>query len=273
MTNKNIVSLTAASVPLAGTEVIPLWDGAGTKKTSVASILGAGTSLGAFTAVNVWTAAGVSPYLSLLRSGSVETVLHVPSGGANVLAVSLNPASKSDAALLAGDVLTLSVNGLSSTGNFIPSTAGKGINFTANTPAAGMTSQLLNWYEEGTCTIHGALATPGTSSTAFTYGQYVRIGRGITVNCFLAFDKGTGTGTFTLTGLPFATANNSIRTPVTLRCDGIGATSTILQGDVASNSTVINLMLANQSTTNGSAVTDGSMSSTIYISVSLSYQV
>ena len=38
------------------------------------------------------------------------------------------------------------------TGNVIQGTAAKGVNFTANTPAAGMTSQLLNWYEEGTWT-------------------------------------------------------------------------------------------------------------------------
>ena len=38
------------------------------------------------------------------------------------------------------------------TDNFVQSTAAKGVNFTANTPAAGMTSQLLNWYEEGTFT-------------------------------------------------------------------------------------------------------------------------
>ena len=35
------------------------------------------------------------------------------------------------------------------TGNLIQGTAAKGINFTANTPASGKTSQLLNWYEIG----------------------------------------------------------------------------------------------------------------------------
>ena len=157
--------------------------------------------------------------------------------------------------------------------NLIPATAAKGVNFTANTPAAAMTSQLLNWYEEGTCTINGALTTPGTSATAFTFGQYVRVGRLVTVNFFIAFEKQTGSGTFTLTGLPFASASNSIRTPMTLRCDGIGAVLTVLQADVASASTVINLILANQSTANGSAVTDASMAATIFLSGSLTYQV
>ena len=50
--------------------------------------------------------------------------------------------------------LSLGYNGttegfrLNTSGNLVPVTPAKGINFTANTPAAGMTSQLLNWYEE-----------------------------------------------------------------------------------------------------------------------------
>ncbi len=35
MTNKNISGLTAATTPLAGTELVPLWDGTATKKTTV----------------------------------------------------------------------------------------------------------------------------------------------------------------------------------------------------------------------------------------------
>jgi hypothetical protein len=60
---------------------------------------------------------------------------------------------------------------------------------------------------------------------------------------------------------------------MTLRCDGIGAVLTVLQADVASGSTVINLILANQSLANGSAVTDSEMAATIFISGSLTYQV
>lgn len=66
------------------------------------------------------------------------------------------------------------------TDNFVQGTAAKGINYTANTPAAGMTSQLLNWYEEGTWT-----PTQGSGLTvvgAFTSsGKYTRIGRQVTV--------------------------------------------------------------------------------------------
>ena len=66
-------------------------------------------------------------------------------------------------------------------GNLVIGTSGKGINFTANTPAAGMTSQLLNWYEEGTWTPNqgtGLTLVGAFSST----GQYTRIGRQVSVS-------------------------------------------------------------------------------------------
>jgi hypothetical protein len=67
------------------------------------------------------------------------------------------------------------------TGNLIPVTAAKGVNFTANTPKAGMTSQLLNWYEEGTWTPAqgGGLVVVGAFSSS---GTYTRIGRQVTVS-------------------------------------------------------------------------------------------
>jgi hypothetical protein len=66
------------------------------------------------------------------------------------------------------------------TGNWVQGTAAKGINFTANTAAAGKTSQLLNWYEEGTWT--PAVAAGSISGTSITYqGTYTRIGRAVTI--------------------------------------------------------------------------------------------
>lgn len=69
---------------------------------------------------------------------------------------------------------------IDSTGNVIVATAAKGINFTANTGTAGKTSQLLNWYEEGTFTPSdgGGLVIVGTLT--FT-GTYTRVGRLVTV--------------------------------------------------------------------------------------------
>jgi len=72
------------------------------------------------------------------------------------------------------------VGAIKSSDNLIQGTAGKGVNFTANTPLAGMTSQLLNWYEEGTWTpAQGAgLIVVGTFSST---GTYTRVGRLVTV--------------------------------------------------------------------------------------------
>jgi hypothetical protein len=66
------------------------------------------------------------------------------------------------------------------TGNLIIGTAAKGINFSANTHAAGMTSELLNDYEEGTWTpTQGAgLTVVGAFSSS---GTYTKIGRLVTV--------------------------------------------------------------------------------------------
>lgn len=66
------------------------------------------------------------------------------------------------------------------TGNIIQGTAAKGINFTANTATAGSTSQLLNWYEEGTWTPNqgAGLTVVGAFSSS---GTYTRIGRQVMV--------------------------------------------------------------------------------------------
>lgn len=102
------------------------------------------------------------------------------------------------------------VGAIQSSDNVIQATAGKGFNFTANTPAAGMTSQLLNWYEEGTWT--PALSFGG-ATTGITYGtqfgQYTRIGRQVTLVAKVVLtSKGSATGLAAITGLPFNAAAN-----------------------------------------------------------------
>ena len=89
-------------------------------------------------------------------------------------------------------------------GNIQVGTAAKGINFTANTGAAGMTSQLLNWYEEGTWT-PSVTSNTGTITTVGTCtGQYTRIGRQVTLSMDLRITtNGTGAGYLKVTGVPF----------------------------------------------------------------------
>jgi len=95
-------------------------------------------------------------------------------------------------------------------GDLIIGTAGDGIDFSANTPAAGMTSQLLNWYEEGDYT--GTL-TPSTSGSITVNSlanriNYTRTGRVVYVSGFLEVGSvSLPVGTDVLLNIPFTIAN------------------------------------------------------------------
>jgi hypothetical protein len=92
-------------------------------------------------------------------------------------------------------------------GNLIIGTAGKGIDFSAAAHAAGMTSELLNDYEEGTWTpTQGAsLAVTGSFSST---GRYTKVGRLVTVSGTLAGSTSiASTAASIMTGsLPFSSA-------------------------------------------------------------------
>ena len=98
-----------------------------------------------------------------------------------------------------------------STGNITQSTAAKGFNFTANTPAAGKTSQLLNWYEEGTWTpsFFGYSAIPTVIYTKQVC-TYTRTGRQVTVKGSLRWNTLVGgVGRLSINGIPFTAESAS----------------------------------------------------------------
>lgn len=89
----------------------------------------------------------------------------------------------------------------------VQGSAATGYNFTANTPAAGMTSQLLNWYEEGTWT-PTYVSTNGDMNVSVYDVQeasYTRVGRLVTAFFKIATNTVTaaGTGFVRIAGLPF----------------------------------------------------------------------
>ena len=91
-------------------------------------------------------------------------------------------------------------------GNLVIGTAGKGIDFSADPSAPGMTSELLDDYEEGTWT---PVITPDTGTiTSYTAsGVYTKIGNVVRAT-FTATITNNGTGASVLNAtLPFATAN------------------------------------------------------------------
>lgn len=97
-------------------------------------------------------------------------------------------------------------------GNLVIATAGKGVNLNANTPAAGMTSQLLNWYEEGTFTPTIA-SDAGSVSLSTAVGKYTRVGRQVTINANVTVSASTASANVYLATLPFtpgATCSGSV---------------------------------------------------------------
>lgn len=99
--------------------------------------------------------------------------------------------------------------------NLTQGTAAKGLNFTANTPAAGMSSQLLNWYEEGTFTPTYTTSNGAYNSVTYVFqvGKYVRVGKLVffTISLRTSAANITGaTGQILVAGLPFTAASQSI---------------------------------------------------------------
>jgi len=161
--------------------------------------------------------------------------------------VPLNQSSVSDSVSVANLTAGRAVSAASltlSTGNVTQGASGTGYNFTANTPAAGMTSQLLNWYEEGTWT--PSLSFGGAAS-GVTYGgqlgYYTRIGRVV----YYSFDitltsKGTSIGSAVVSGLPFTASNlNSLYPDGVLRCVTALVVTAPANAPVLKNTTTIGL--------------------------------
>lgn len=196
MSNSKISALTSATTPLAGTETLPVVQSSTTKQVSVANL-----TAGRAVAAASLTATGTVGAAYLTSSGVVEStganlghaasrVIMSYEGGSNSY---IQPYGTSSSVQGNLTVRCLSSDGSLSTTPFnfsynantfyqhiVQGVAGKGINFSANTPAAGMTSQIYAWYEEGTWTPNqgAGLTVVGAFSSS---GKYTRNGRQITV--------------------------------------------------------------------------------------------
>jgi hypothetical protein len=99
-----------------------------------------------------------------------------------------------------------------STGNLIIGTAGKGIDFSADPSAAGMTSELLDDYEEGTWSVQlqDASNNNATMEAGFTTATYVKIGRQVTLNgAIYTSSVAALSGAIEVSGLPFSIASGN----------------------------------------------------------------
>jgi hypothetical protein len=259
MADKKISALTSASTPLAGTEVLPIVQSGSTVKVPV-SDLTAGRDVAAqsmtvnqsgmttpasfgqfpgstsYGQVNFNGATTLGGLSGLIGGGSSGTMfLNVPTGGTLNL---LNGG---------GFVLQLGASDATvSTGNLIQGTAAKGVNFTANTPAAGKTSQLLNWYEEGTWTPTDASGA-GLSFT-ISDAKYTRTGRLVQLNALITFPATASALNVTIGGLPFVCGNYSIGQLIGFfgvsGCVTASATLSTLFGRDLTGNTITNLTLS-----------------------------
>jgi hypothetical protein len=165
---------------------LPVVQSSTTKQVSVANLtVGRTVTAAGFTASSngntevIISATSATPILSLLGLSSSNPLIgYLGSGGLRIGTVTGTGA--------AGFTQQLNLDGTTgnftlNSGNFIPAVAAKGVNFTANTPAAGMTSQLLNWYEEGVWTT-GMTADGGTVTLSFDKLNYTRAGRIVSVS-------------------------------------------------------------------------------------------
>ena len=216
MADTKISALPASTTPLAGTETLPIVQSNTTKKVSVANLTAgravSATSVALNGAASALTASFIrngeyscSPFGADYQMGTFGSYNDDLTNGGFVL--------KGLVANVPTEIVRGGVNGLRfTTGNLIQGTAGRGVNFTANTPAAGMTSQLLNWYEEGTWTPVLRDGATGTAATAAAAGGlYTKIGRQVTVTIRLINITTTGlTGTnqIYITDFPFASKSD-----------------------------------------------------------------
>jgi hypothetical protein len=224
MSNSKISALTSATTPLAGTEVLPIVQSSTTKQVSVANLT-AGRAVSALT-----LALTSSGPVSQFNTGNTSSVRqqYINSGG--TFQVGLDSSGGAIfgvpyAAVVwhgANYPVVFGVNNaevarFDTSGNLVPATAAKGINFTANTPAAGMTSQLLNWYEEGTFTptIIGT-TTAGVGTYSVQTATYTRTGRVIRFNIAITWSAHTGTGNMEIAGLPFTASASANNHPVSI---------------------------------------------------------
>ena len=232
MADTKISALTSATTPLAGTEVLPIVQSSTTVKVSVANLTSGravtGLSFAATDALNCIS----SSYASGVQLGS--TTAYVYSKILNTYAnggVVIGYDTASQTGVIAGnndlDVYTYGSGwqkafSFDTSANLVPKVAAKGINFTANTPAAGMTSQLLNWYEEGTWTpvLNRSSTAPSVTYTTQT-GTYTRKGREVTLKGNLVWTANSGgTGYFTITGQPFVASATGLNSGVIGLLDG-----------------------------------------------------
>jgi hypothetical protein len=256
MADAKISTLPASTNPLAGTEVLPIVQSGSTKQVSVANLttgrsisvsgltntaLTSGRITYATTGGQLTDNAGLTYGLSnviLSYTGATRIQVVNSTDGNNVLLTAgasnavLNSANGYQWELQTASSTKLTVDNSSNVtvnlGNLVIGTSGKGIDFSASGQAAGMTSELLDDYEEGTWTPTIAFDGASVGVTYFAQtGKYTKVGDTVTVTGNLYIDSnGSSTGSLEIKGFPFS-ANSYSSISLSIR-GGIAYTGTVL---------------------------------------------
>lgn len=249
MADTKISALPSATTPLGGTEILPIVQSGTTDNVSVANL-----TAGRDVAMRNLTMSQFATYTSITQSRAQGTSAsptpvangqtlaqwnangYTTSGGyrtgayiaaavsagvsGDELPTTVYIATTADGATSPTNRVSISHTGDTNvlTGNLVIGTAGKGIDFSADSHAAGMTSELLNDYEEGTFTptLSGSTGNPTGVAYGTQSGTYTKIGRMVSVYVQLTFTTYTGgSGNAQISGLPFTVGTNG-RGPVNL---------------------------------------------------------
>ena len=251
MANTKISALTSATTPLTGSEIVPVNQSGVTDSVSVAnltagravsaaSLTTTGTVVGGDqistakgfeargTMASYYSTGGMAMFSDTAGTGYLKT--YANSSGTGGLAINFQVSNTNVATVNTADVLA-------NIGNFVPSTTGKGINFTANTPASGMTSQNLTWYEEGTWTpTYSGWTTNPTTANA----KYTRVGRLVTLH-YIGNNGVSVAGVSSIGGLPF-TSNSQQGASVAMKDMSGASPGVTCFATIASNATSISSM-------------------------------
>mgnify|MGYP006406596161 FL=1 len=196
-------------------------------------------------------------------------------GGSEITALTLDMSAAGNATF----------NGSIFSGGNVVVPSGNGIDFSATGDASGMTSELLDDYEEGDWTPDirqsGTAVSDAAYNTSFTAGQYTKIGRLVQMTCSIRLtDKGTVTASngFQIGGLPFTSTNNvKARSAVSLYnhlgagIDMTGNTNGTLMGLLSHNADEITFRVEDFSGTTGEAVLYEDVGDTLYLQLAFSF--
>ena len=193
------------------------------------------SGIGTFSKIAVG-ANNVNPTQALEVKGSSSVAIQVESSAAQYSEVQINNSTRNYTVGVRPDIshgfairdasaganrftIDTSGNATLTSGNLVIGTAGKGIDFSVQTPTsatgATTTAEVLDHYEEGTFT---PIISDGSSNSTFggiTAATYTKIGNTVRASfrCVNAQTSGlTATNTFYVKGLPFSTVNRNYST-------------------------------------------------------------